>query len=232
MAPEGSYVYEHWRPDTNRPFWVGKGSGGRAGLVWRPNKHHTAVVDKLRTAGLSIKVKIVIDGLTDAEAFDIEYDRIKLWRSVGIRLANASIGGRGGMSGCVRSPESRAKQGATTKGRKFSGARLAQARAAIKKANEASVRANTGRKRSPEFSAISREVQLRSWRTNREARVSAIRQSIRPVSEETRAKMRAAKTPEARAKISAAVKTQWKNPEFRKLVSETMRRTNSKRRAA
>lgn len=28
------YVYEHWRPDTDMPFYVGKGTGGRATIRW------------------------------------------------------------------------------------------------------------------------------------------------------------------------------------------------------
>jgi hypothetical protein len=28
--PKAFYVYEHWRPDVDLPFYVGKGKGGRA----------------------------------------------------------------------------------------------------------------------------------------------------------------------------------------------------------
>lgn len=231
-----AYVYEHWRPDTNLCFWVGKGSDGRAYLTKRRNRRYTAIVEKLAAAGLAVDVRITADGLSDEEAFALEIERIDFWKRAGVTLANHSIGGRGGHSGFKRSAEARAKQSATATGRKLSPSHhekiVVRMRSPEWKARNSAV--HTGRKRPPETSAKIGAAQKRSWAdpTIRERRIAAIKAGKRPVSEETRAKMRAAKTPEARARISAAAKKQWENPEFRRLVSETMTRTNAKIRKA
>jgi AmiR/NasT family two-component response regulator len=53
------------------------------------------------------------------------------------------------------------------------------------------------------------------------------------MSEQAKAKIHAPKTPEHRAKLSAAAKRQWReNAAFRALVSKTMRRTNEMRKLA
>lgn len=94
MKPTGAYVYEHWRPDTGQCFYVGKGRGKRARDSTR-NQHHKNVVAKLVRQGLNFEVRIIADSLSDAEAFALEVERIALWRSVGIRLANLTDGGDG-----------------------------------------------------------------------------------------------------------------------------------------
>ena len=57
------YVYEHWRPDTNVCFYVGKGKGNRAWAMNRRNKHHKSVQSKLTSLGLSVYVKIIIENI-------------------------------------------------------------------------------------------------------------------------------------------------------------------------
>lgn len=226
-----AYVYEHWRPDLNLPFWVGKGSGSRS-QIFRRNRHYNNIVKKLYLLGHKVEVRIIADSLNDDEAFRLEKDRIELWRSENVILANQSEGGKGGMSGCRRSDESREKQSATMTGRKLSAGHLEKVLARLKSLEvRESVRAfHTGRKRSKETSEkISLGVK-RAW-ANPDVRSRMIAAKVPPTfSEETRAKMRLAKTPEARARISAAAKKQWENPDFRKLVSETMKKTNAARR--
>lgn len=222
-----AYVYEHWRPDLNQPFWVGKGSGLRSHLIARRNKHHTGIVKKLREAGLSVEVKIIADGLSDEEAFTLEKERIELWKSGDVRLANQSVGGRGGMSGCQRSAESRAKQSATNTGRKLSESHRERIVARLTSPEyRAAVSAfHTGRKRPKETGERIRAAHLASGHKPPGTKG-------KKTSEETKNKQRAAKTPEIRARLSLAAKRQWKNPVFRALVSETMKRTNAMRRNA
>jgi hypothetical protein len=92
------YVYEHWRPDTDLPFYVGKGSGQRAYKLRgkRRNPHHQNVVKKLSRLGLCVEVRLVAGNLSEDEAFSLEKERIAFWRSNGIELTNQNEGGEGG----------------------------------------------------------------------------------------------------------------------------------------
>lgn len=131
------YVYEHWRPDRDEPFYVGKGRGGRANMMARRNKYHKAIQGKLHKNGYAVEVKIVATNLTEEEAFSLEKERISLWRSQGIDLANMTDGGDGpvgreGLKGAANgmygkpstfkgkthSEEARKKISAARKGRK------------------------------------------------------------------------------------------------------------------
>lgn len=65
------YVYEHVRLDNNSCFYVGKGIGRRINNPSR-NEHHDRVMNKY---GMS--VRIVKDGLTEQEAYDLERKTIE-----------------------------------------------------------------------------------------------------------------------------------------------------------
>lgn len=108
-------MYEHWRPDTNRPFYVGKGRGYRASALRGRNKKHKSIVAR---AGGRI-VKFVARGLSESEAFNLECERISLWRSMGLPLANFTDGGEGA-SGAVQSTEAIERRSAALRGRKRS----------------------------------------------------------------------------------------------------------------
>jgi hypothetical protein len=111
------YVYEHWRPDRDEPFYVGKGKGGRANLMARRNGHHTAIQKKLHAKGMSVEVRIVASSLSEEDAFRIEVERIAMWSSLGMDLANKTLGGEG-VAGLVFSEEHRRKLGDATRGKK------------------------------------------------------------------------------------------------------------------
>lgn len=103
------YVYEHWRLDRDECFYVGKGHGNRAYDMRRGrNRHHKAIVAKMHRIGSSVEVRIVADGLVEAEAFQIERERIKFWRNAGADLANLTDGGEGTV-GFKMSNETKAK---------------------------------------------------------------------------------------------------------------------------
>ena len=89
------YVYEHWRPDRDEPFYVGKGKGCRANTMVRRNLHHKAIQQKLYRLGMCVEVRIVASSLSEQEAFDLEIARIAMWRDAGIDLANKTDGGEG-----------------------------------------------------------------------------------------------------------------------------------------
>lgn len=233
------YVYEHWRPDVDVCFYVGKGSGSRSHCFSRKrNRHYDGIVKKLTALGMCIEVRMVASGLSEDAAYDLEKNRIEFWLECGFTLANKAVGGRGGMSGVKRSLESRAKQSATMIGRKLSSEHRAKIIAEMNSPGrrEANSKVHTGRKRPDEtrakISAGNKAVYADPARGGRRRASVSLANKGREVSEKTRAKMREAKTKEARALISAAAKKQWNNPEFRKLVSDTMKRTNARRRNA
>jgi hypothetical protein len=91
------YVYEHWRPDTNVCFYVGKGStrSNRAYDFKQRNKYHLRIIDKLNRQGMEVEVRIVTENLTKDESFNCEIARIAFWRSMGIELVNQTRGGDG-----------------------------------------------------------------------------------------------------------------------------------------
>lgn len=89
------YVYEHWRPDKNTCFYVGKGKGKRAYLLQRDNRYYARVVNKLVRLGLTVEVKIVEEGLSEDAAFKLEKYYIEVWRNKGAGLTNKSDGGDG-----------------------------------------------------------------------------------------------------------------------------------------
>lgn len=91
------YVYEHWRPDTNQCFYVGKGRGGRAHRRTRRNKHWGNIVNKLGAFGLVHDVRILKTGLNGADAALLEIECIKFWKEVGTKLVNMTDGGEGAL---------------------------------------------------------------------------------------------------------------------------------------
>lgn len=193
------------------------------------------IAKKLASLGLIIEVRIVRDGLSERSAYALEKKQIALRLEDGIKLANQSPGGRGGTSGLKRSLESREKQSTATKGRALSKPHADKIRKRLQSPEWRLFvsELHTGRTRpistGEKIGAAHKELWADpEYREKQIAVMAAGRPPV--VSEETRAKMRAAKTPEARKKISDAAKKQWENPDFRKLVSDTMKKTNAARR--
>jgi hypothetical protein len=114
------YVYEHWRTDRNECFYVGKGHGRRAYDMRRGrNRWHKFLQAKLSHLGTAIEIKIVADGLTEREAFDIEIERIAFWKNDGADLCNLTLGGDG-PSGRKHSEEWKRMISQKLRGRKMS----------------------------------------------------------------------------------------------------------------
>jgi hypothetical protein len=102
------YVYEHWRMDREECFYVGKGKGRRAYNLKHRTAFHKAIQEKVLRLGYAIEIKIVASGLTEQEAFDLERERIALWRADGADLSNLTDGGEG-RAGAIVSDETRTK---------------------------------------------------------------------------------------------------------------------------
>jgi len=92
------YIYEHWRPDLNVCFYVGKGTGRRYKIGRQRNDHHNNIVAKLNKLGMCVEIKIYKSGLTEEEALQIEKKRIAFWRELGVDLVNKTAGGDGMLS--------------------------------------------------------------------------------------------------------------------------------------
>ena len=140
MATSGTfYVYEHWRLDRDECFYVGKGRAGRAYAMNERNRHHKAIVAKLSRIGSALEVKMVAVGLSEADAFALEVERIVFWREAGVDLTNITDGGEGvaglkmsdaakqkmsdkkiGVKRGPHSAEHRLKIGLALRGKKFS----------------------------------------------------------------------------------------------------------------
>jgi hypothetical protein len=127
------YVYEHWRPDQNKCFYVGKGYGSRGYCMAGRNWRHARVQNILASLGMRVEVRRVIEGLTGEEAIQREIERIAFY---GRRnLVNMTLGGEGplgrkasarqkrlvseAMKGIPKTPEVRAKISASLTGRTF-----------------------------------------------------------------------------------------------------------------
>lgn len=179
------YVYEHWRPDTDMCFWVGKGTGDRA-RRFRRNPDYDSVVQTLAKVGMCVEVRMVASGLTEIDAFRIECERIAFWRHITI-LTNRSRGGTGNRAAAV-SAETRAKLRAANLGKKQSAATKAKISAALK--------GRRGNNRKSGF--------CHSAKTIEKMRVAA---AGRRISEETKRKLRIANlgkkhSPKTKAKMS------------------------------
>ena len=104
------FVYEHWRPDTGVCFYVGKGKGDRARSMRRKGRHRY-VTNKLAGLGLVPEVRMIAEGLSEQDAFQLERELIakhgRQDRGLG-NLVNSTDGGDG-RAGWKASPETRAK---------------------------------------------------------------------------------------------------------------------------
>lgn len=102
------FVYEHWRPDKDECFYVGKGRRDRVDRIHRRNKRHVNTVAALLRKGLSVEVRIIASSLSNDAAIVMEIERIAFWRSCGVRLTNRTDGGEGAL-GYVHTAATRAK---------------------------------------------------------------------------------------------------------------------------
>ena len=96
------YVYEHYKPNCNEPFYVGKGHDDRAYWKYNRNPHWHNIVNKH-----GFEVRFVAENLSEQDAFWLENVCIVGWgrkdKDEG-PLVNMSDGGEGS-SGAIRSDE-------------------------------------------------------------------------------------------------------------------------------
>lgn len=199
-------VYEHWRPDTDACFYVGKGKAKRSRSFEARNNLYGRIVAKLQRGGVSPEIRIVGDGLTEAEAFCLEIERIAYWRLIGVKIANFTDGGDG-TSGRLHSDATKAKIRKKAIGRKISPGTI-----------EKMIRSRTGQKRTDE----TRKRQSDSAKIAQRKRFDKLqstakgRASIKASA--TRMSRIAASDPAVCKKRSENTKALWSDPSYRAKV--------------
>ena len=89
------YVYSHTRPGSTVPFYIGKGFGQRAYKKSCRNPYWTAIANKN-----GFDVNFIATDLDEELAFLVEMEAIDKFKSLGHRLSNMTEGGEG-VSGYV-----------------------------------------------------------------------------------------------------------------------------------
>lgn len=206
------YVYRWIRLDTNTPFYIGKGRGGRAFKTSGRSLYFKRIYYKV-----PCRVEIFIKDLTEKEAFYKEIEFIKIYRTCGLRLCNITDGGEG-VSGYTHSIKSRYKISLS----KSNPSDETRARMSSAKLNPSEV---TRKKMSNAKKNMSPETK---------AKMSLAKRNI---SKETRDKMSKAKqgttlSTEARRKISEAHRGMKRSPEARAKMAAARSLYYAKKRAA
>jgi hypothetical protein len=122
-------VYEHWRPDLNKCFYIGFGNMHRARCRSKSARKgpYRVVLGLLAEMGLRPIVKIVRTDLSWNEALALETTLIKLYRRKKHPIVNISLG-IGGL-GMTHGLEARRRMGASRIGRTVSPKTRAKIRA-------------------------------------------------------------------------------------------------------
>ena len=108
------YTYIHIRPDTNEPFYVGKGKGKRYKTKSGRNQYWHNIVNK--NNGI-FESKILFDGLTEREALLKEIEIEQELKEKGYNLVNLAKTGNSGPVGVHRTEEHKQMLSKATKGR-------------------------------------------------------------------------------------------------------------------
>lgn len=216
------YVYEHWRPDLDVCFYVGKGHGKRA-YRFKRGRHYNRTIKKLSRMGTCAEVRLVASNLTEAAAFALEIERIAFWRSVGVSLTNRTDGGegvRGKMHGmAMKAAHARPE----TKERHRAAVTKAHARPETKDKHRAACRIGQNR---PDVRAQTsfRMVAIRSDIATEEKRRSTLKATLalpEVKARKSRAMIEVRSRPGMNEKIRSGIKSALADPEVRKKLSAT-----------
>lgn len=96
------YVYEWYIKETGQVFYVGKGKGKR----YKAYTHKTARF-KYMLSNYDCDVRIVVDNMSEKEAYDEEIKRIAYYRSLPDNILINIADGGGGATGCLFTPQRR-----------------------------------------------------------------------------------------------------------------------------
>jgi hypothetical protein len=96
IKPNKYYLYHHIIPNTNEVFYVGVGNASRI-TSFRKSSRNKMWTEQFNKTGFIVKVIKEFDNMK--EAYREEVKNIEELRSLGVKLANISGGGRGGQKG-------------------------------------------------------------------------------------------------------------------------------------
>ena len=122
MLAGNYYTYMLVDPRNGLPFYIGKGHGRRCFSHVREarttdkNSHKLQKIRKIESLGLTVIVKKVEEGVSDADSQDFEMLLIEECLDHGIQLTNQTLGGDGS-SGYRHTEEARVKISEKIKGR-------------------------------------------------------------------------------------------------------------------
>lgn len=208
------YTYLHCKQNGD-PFYVGKGSYRSRKTCKRShdfdsrrrNKHHSRIIAKYGAENIKV---FVFPCKSEQQAFDDEIQQIAQLRNEGFSLANITNGGEGS-SGVPITNETRAKISKANKGRILS----SESRLNMSVAHKGKPSNMKGKKHTDAAKIKIRAARAKQVYTPEHRAALSISRKARVLSDETKAKMKAAtiaynkariNTPEIRAKMSASAK--------------------------
>jgi len=114
---EDFYVYGHYRPNENIPFYIGKGKKDRAYSKHNRILHWNNIVNKY-----GHEIKFIVRDISEEDSFWLEKQLIKAFGRIDLGtgpLINLTDGGEG-KSGHICSEESKRKMSEAKQGKIFS----------------------------------------------------------------------------------------------------------------
>lgn len=103
MNKKEFYVYRWYYINTNETFHIGKGKGQRyKEKTQSRNQFFKNIINKEKD---NVTSEILVDNLTEQEAWDLEKQLIAKYKSKGECKTNFHEGGRGGNTGNYNNPE-------------------------------------------------------------------------------------------------------------------------------